>query len=112
MAKVSITNLDAIRERLTASPVKVQEEIPVEEQEEAPAQEPAADEIIRIELTRECAEWLIADIDKRRKRIGQCVSEPNTRQKKREKREHELYFVAQASAAINNALNNTNNYDT
>ena len=38
-------------------------------------------------------------------RIGQGVSEPNTRQKKREKREHELYFVAQASDAINNALN-------
>ena len=105
MVKVSITNLDAVRERLTASPVKVQEETPVEAQEEAPVQEPAADEIIRFELTRECAEWLIADIDKRRKRIGQCVSEPNTRQKKREKREHELYFVAKASDAINNALN-------
>lgn len=97
MAKVSITNLDAVRERLTASPVKVQEE--------APVKEPAADEIIRFELTRECAEWLIADIDKRRKRIGQCVSEPKTRQRKREKREHELYFVAMASDAINNALN-------
>ena len=105
MAKVSITNLDALRERLTASPVKVQEETPVEAQDETPVQEPAADEIIRLELTRECAEWLIADIDKLRKRIGQCVSEPNTRQKKREKREHELYFVAQASYAINNALN-------
>lgn len=98
MVKVSITNLDALRERLTASPVK--------EQEETPVQEPAADETIRFELTRECAEWLIADIDKRRKRIGQCVSEPNTRQKKREKREHELYFVAQTSDAINNAINN------
>ena len=107
MAKVSITNLDAVRERLAASPVKAQEETPVEEQEEATVQEPAADEIIRFELTRECAEWLIADIDKRRKRIGQCVSEPNTRQRKREKREHELYFVAQASDAINNALNKT-----
>ena len=102
--KASITNLDAVRERLMAQPVKAQEE--------APVKEPVANEIIRFELTRECAEWLIADIDKRRKRIGQCVSEPNTRQKKREKREHELYFVAQASDAINNALNNTNNYDT
>ena len=110
--KASITNLDAVRERLKASPVKTLQETPVKAQEEAPAQEPAVDNIIRIELTRECAEWLITDIDKRRKRIGQCVSEPNTRQKKREKREHELYFVAQASAAINNALNNTNNYDT
>ena len=105
--KASITNLDAVRERLTASPVKIQEEAPVEAQEEAPVLEPAPDEIIRFELTRECAEWLIADIDKRRKRIGQCVSEPNTRQRKREKREHELYFVAQASDAINNALNKT-----
>lgn len=107
MAKVSITNLDVVRERLTASPVKVQEEIPVEAQEETPAQEHAVDEIICFELTRECAEWLIADIDKRRKRIEQCVSEPNTRQKKREKREYELYFVAMASDAINNALNKT-----
>ena len=97
--KASITNLDAVRERLTASPVKAQEEESVKE--------PAADEIIRFGLTRECAEWLIADIDKRRKRIGQCVSEPNTRQRKREKREHELYFVVQASEAINNALNKT-----
>ena len=97
--KASITNLDAVRERLTASPVKAQEVEPVKE--------PVANEIIRFELTRECAEWLIADIDKRRKRIGQCVSEPNTRQRKREKREHELYFVAQASEAINNALNKT-----
>ena len=97
--KASITNLDAVRERLMAQPVKAQEETPVKE--------PAADEIIRFELARECAEWLLSDIDKRRKRIGQCVSEPNTRQRKREKREHELYFVAQASDAINNALNNT-----
>ena len=101
--KASITNLDAVRERLTASPVKTQEE--------TPAKEPVANEIIRFELTRECAEWLIADIDQRRKRIEQCVTDPNTRQRKREKREHELYFVAQASDAINNALNNTNNYD-
>lgn len=97
--KASITNLDAVRERLTASPVKVQEE--------TPAKEPVANEIISFELTRECAEWLIADIDKRRKRIEQCVTDPNTRQRKREKREHELYFVAQVSNAINNALNNT-----
>ena len=103
--KASITNLDAVRERLTASPVKTLQETPIKAQEEAPAQEPAADEIIRLELTRECAEWLIADIDKRRKRIGQCVSETNTRQRKREKREHELYFVTLASDAINKALN-------
>lgn len=95
--KSSITNLNAVRERLTALPVKAQEE--------APAKEPVANEIIGFELTRECAEWLIADIDKRRKRIEQCVTDPNTRQRKREKREHELYFVAQASDAINNALN-------
>lgn len=95
--KASITNLDAVRERLMAQPAKAQEE--------APVKEPAADEIIRFGLTRECAEWLLADIDKRRKRIGQCVSEPNTRQRKRERREHELYFVTLASDAINKALN-------
>ncbi|MGN1172968.1 MAG: hypothetical protein ACI4SO_04195 [Muribaculaceae bacterium] len=88
--KALITNLDAVRERLTASPVKA-----------------VANEIIKFELTRECAEWLVADIDKRRKRIGQCVSDANTRQRKREKREQELHFVALASDAINNALNNS-----
>lgn len=82
--KTSITNLDAVRERLNATPNRL--------------------DLIRIEISRECAEWLLADIMKRRKRLEQCVADAHTRMAKREKRERELNFVAYTSDIINYAL--------
>lgn len=83
--KASITNLDAVRERLTATP--------------------NPHDLVRIEISRECAEWLLADIVKRRKRLEQCVADAHTRTAKREKRERELNFVAYSTDIINYALN-------
>lgn len=86
MNKISITNLDAVRDRLSESPAN-------------------RHDIIRIEVSRECAEWILNDIEKRRKRLEQCVADVNTRPAKREKRERELNFVAYSTDIINYALN-------
>ena len=120
----SITNLEAVRARLTEvpalTPVKFEPApaAPTAEQQaaqpepqakEAPASaEPDPLELVHIELTRECAEWLLADIDKRRKRLRQSVNDPKTGQAKRRKHERELNFVAYTSATIHNSLNNPN----
>lgn len=62
-------------------------------------------ELLNIELTRETAEWLLADLAKRGKRLQQSVEDPKTRETKREKREAELNRLAYAADAINHALN-------
>ncbi len=62
--------------------------------------------LVNIELTRETAEWILADLAKRGKRLQMCVENPNTRPSKREKREAELSRLAYAVDAINHALNN------
>lgn len=62
-------------------------------------------ELLNIELTRETAEWLLADLAKRGKRLQQSVEGPKTRDAKREKREAELNRLAYAADAINHALN-------
>lgn len=62
-------------------------------------------QLLNIELTRETAEWLLADLAKRGKRLQQSVEDPKTREAKRDKREAELTRLAYAVDAINNALN-------
>lgn len=62
-------------------------------------------ELLNIELTRETAEWLLADFAKRGKRLQQSVEDPKTRDAKREKRKAELNRFAYAVDAINHALN-------
>lgn len=114
MKKISITNLDDVRQRLAATP-EPQADLQAEPQAAQPEPqakaaptpaEPDPLELVHIELTRECAEWLLADIDKRRKRLRQSVNDPKTGQAKRIQRERELNFVAYASATIHNSLNN------
>lgn len=114
----SITNLEAVRTRLTAAPATAeptaepQAAQPERQAKVAPAQaEPDPLELVHIELTREAAKWLLADIDKRRKRLRQSVSDPKTGQAKRRKHERELNFVAYTSTTIHNSLNNPN-YET
>lgn len=107
----SITNLAAVRERLTAAPMQAEPQAAQPEPQAKEAQTPAEHdplELVRIELTREAAEWLLADIDKRRKRLRQSVNDPKTGQAKRRKHERELNFVAYTSATIHNSLNNPN----
>lgn len=60
---------------------------------------------VNIELTRETAEWMLADLAKRGKRLQQSVEDPKTRETKRNKREAELSRLAYAVDAINHALN-------
>ena len=62
-------------------------------------------ELIHIEITRETAEWILADLAKRGKRLQQFVSDEHTRTSKREKRESELSRLAYAVDCINRALN-------
>ena len=62
-------------------------------------------ELIHIEITRETAEWMLADLAKRGKRLQQSVSDAHTRTSKREKRESELTRLAYAADCINHALN-------
>ena len=59
---------------------------------------------VNIELTRETAEWMLADLAKRGKRLQQSVEDPKTRETKRNKREAELSRLAYAVDAINHAL--------
>lgn len=62
-------------------------------------------QLLNIELTRETAEWLLADLAKRGKRLQQSVEDPKTRDTKREKRKAELNRLAYAVDAINHVLN-------
>ena len=61
-------------------------------------------QLLNIEVTRETAEWILADLAKRGKRLQMCVGNLNTRPSKREKREAELSRLAYAVDAINHAL--------
>ncbi len=87
--KVSINNLEAVRERLCAPHGGVSAN-PLD--------------LIRIEMSRECAEWLLSDIAKRRKALEQAVADPHTKQTKRDKKNRELNFVAYSTDIINYAL--------
>lgn len=89
--KVSITNLSEYAARMKA------------QQTVRPDSERL--QLLTIELTRETAEWLLEDLAKRGKRLLQCVEDPHTRSRKREKREAELNRLAYATDVINHALN-------
>lgn len=90
MKKVSINNLDEVRESLAYAKSIYDDKHRLD--------------LIRIEISRECAQWLLADIDKRKKRLEQSVSSITKRMLRKEKRERELNFVAYASSAINYGL--------
>ena len=62
-------------------------------------------QLLNIELTREAAEWLLADLAKRGKRLQQSVENPNTRETKRDKREAELSRLAYVVDVVNHVLN-------
>ena len=91
--KTSITRLTEYAQRMKSQP-------------EAIRPDAVRLQLINIELTRETAEWILADLAKRDKRLQMCVDNPNTRPTKREKREAELSRLAYAVDAINRALNN------
>lgn len=69
-------------------------------------------DLIRIEVSRECAEWLLSDIAKRRKALEQAVADPHTKPGKRDKKNRELSFVAYSTDIINYALNSKNQKGT
>lgn len=92
--KTSITRLTEYAQRMKSQP-------------EAMRPDAVRLQLINIELTRETAEWILADLAKREKRLQMCVDDPNTRATKREKREAELSRLAYAVYAINRALNTT-----
>ena len=99
--KISITNLEAVRQRLAAKP-ELQAEVQAE-----PDTHPL--DGICIVLTRKCAEWLLADINKHRNRLAQSVHDPKTRQPKREKKRIQLSFATVISTAIEYALTHNDN---
>ncbi len=89
--KTSITRLSEYAQRMKS-------------QSEAVRSDAVRLRLVNIELTRETAEWILADLAKRGKRLQMCVDNPNTRSAKREKREAELSRLAYAVDAINHAL--------
>lgn len=95
--KISITNLEAVRQRLAAKP----------ELQAEPDTHPL--DRICIVFTRNCAEWLLADINKHRNRLAQSVHDPKTRQPKREKKRIQLSFATVISTAIEYALTHNDN---
>lgn len=96
--KISITNLEAVRQRLAAKP-ELQAEVQAE-----PDTHPL--DRICIVLTSKCAEWLLADIDKHRNRLAQSVHDPKTRQPKREKNRRELCLVEDIISSLQNSISN------
>lgn len=49
---------------------------------------------LSVVLTRAERDWFAKDLIKRKKRLSQAVSDPKTRQSKREKRQSELYMLS------------------
>lgn len=102
----SITNLEAVRARLTAAPAPAE---PTAEQQVTPPeqQQPAElypHELVNIRVTRQCAEWLLLNVDKLRKRLRQSATDPKTRFLKRAKSSAALLLAIQATAAISDTL--------
>lgn len=90
--KTSITQLTEYAQRMKSQP-------------EAIRPDAVRLQLVNIELTRENAEWLLADLAKRGNRLQRSVEDPKTRDAKRKKREAELNRLAYAADAINHALN-------
>ncbi|MBD5302305.1 MAG: hypothetical protein HDS16_04830 [Bacteroides sp.] len=49
---------------------------------------------LSVTFTRAERDWFAKDLIKRKKRLSQAVSDPKTRQSKREKRQSELYMLS------------------
>ena len=90
--KISITNLEAVRQRLAAKP----------ELQAEPDTHPL--DRICIVFTRNCAEQLLAGINKHRSRLAQSVHDPKTRQPKREKKCRELCLVEDIISSLQNSI--------
>ncbi len=58
------------------------------------------DDVIQITIDRATADWMAADLKKRKKRLNQAVNDPNTKASKREKKELELHRLKTALNAI------------
>lgn len=98
----SITNLEAVRARLTAAPAP-----PEPKATQPEPQQPAElypHELINIRVTRQCAEWLLLNVDKLRKRLRQSATDPKTRFLKRTKSSAALLLAIQAATAISDTL--------
>lgn len=89
--KVSINNLKEYAQRIL---------------EVDSSKDSVADEQLMVTLTRGAAQWILADLEKRGKRLLQSVNEQNTLERKREKRRTELDMLAVAAAAFSEALQN------
>lgn len=98
----SITNLEAVRVRLTAAPMQAElQATPLQPQKPA---ELYPHELINIRVTRQCAEWLLLNVDKLRKRLRQSATDPKTRFLKRTKSSAALLLAIQAATAISDTL--------
>lgn len=58
------------------------------------------DDVIQITIDRATADWMATDLKKRKKRLNQAVNDPNTKARKREKKELELHRLKTALNAI------------
>ncbi len=66
--------------------------------------EPARpDDIIQITTDRKTAEWIAADLRLREKKLSMAVNDPNTKARKRDKKELELHMLTAALRAISAA---------
>ena len=74
MSKVSINNLAQYAERMNTP------DLPTDK--------------LQVVFTRTERDWFAKDLIKRKKRLSQAVSDPKTRQSKREKRQSELYMLS------------------
>lgn len=54
-------------------------------------------------FTRAERDWFAKDLVKRKKRLSQAVSDPKTRQSKREKRQNELYMLSKTFDKLQSA---------
>ena len=61
-------------------------------------------ELLNIRVTRQCAEWLLHNVHKLRKRLRQSATDPKTRFPKRAKSSAALLLAIQATAAISDTL--------
>lgn len=58
------------------------------------------DDVIQITTDRATADWMAAELKKREKGLNQAINDPNTKARKREKKELELHRLTAALNAI------------
>ena len=83
MSKVSITNLAQYSERMNTPTLPTDK--------------------LSVTFSRAERDWFANDLIKRKKRLSQAVSDPKTRQSKREKRQGELYMLSATLDRLQNA---------